>query len=324
MKVVLGRAIKSTAIMRTLFCGIASTVSASRLSANFAHAKAIRGPLTSRRSNSTTTAAAASVLPFDVVSGTAVIPHPAKADKGGEDACFAGVRDDGATIVGVADGVGGWAELGVDPARFSRLLMFNAEEVMRTRKTLLPIDLVESLRDAWVKARAERGSSTACVCAIGDEVTEAFPPARALTCANLGDSGFVLIRDGEVVALSESQQHNFNFPYQLGSDPGSDTPDQADQYMINMRAGDVLVVGTDGLFDNVYNEEIVSLVKEASQVGSVSPDKLAEAIASFASFKADQPSSRTPFADAARAAGLRFEGGKMDDITVVVSTALAK
>ena len=41
------------------------------------------------------------------------VPHPDKADKGGEDACFV-LRDQGA--FGVMDGVGGWAEEGVDPA----------------------------------------------------------------------------------------------------------------------------------------------------------------------------------------------------------------
>ena len=41
------------------------------------------------------------------------VPHPDKAEKGGEDACFV-LRDQGA--FGVMDGVGGWAEEGVDPA----------------------------------------------------------------------------------------------------------------------------------------------------------------------------------------------------------------
>ena len=262
-------------------------------------------------------AAAAAGSPFGVVSGTAVIPHPAKADKGGEDACFATVRDDGAAIIGVADDVGGWAELGVDPARFSRLLMFAAEEAMQGRAGLTPADLVKGLHDAWTRAREETGSSTACVCAIAPgEAAETFPPARTLTCANLGDSGFLLIRNGAVVAKSEPQQHNFNFPFQLGSDPGSDKPDAADEYEESMQAGDVLVVGTDGLFDNVYDEEIVSIVTETEKE-KPSATQVAEAIAAFASLKASSQSSQTPFADAAHRCGLRFEGGKLDDITCV-------
>lgn len=44
-----------------------------------------------------------------------MIPHPSKADKGGEDAYFASC--DGKSI-GVADGVGGWQMHGVDPRYF--------------------------------------------------------------------------------------------------------------------------------------------------------------------------------------------------------------
>lgn len=46
-----------------------------------------------------------------------MIPHPSKAAKGGEDAIFV---DDNLLVV--ADGVGGWAQYGVDPGIFSRKL----------------------------------------------------------------------------------------------------------------------------------------------------------------------------------------------------------
>jgi len=47
-----------------------------------------------------------------------MIPHPEKKYKGGEDAAYA---DEG--ILVVADGVGGWASRGVDPAIYSRNLV---------------------------------------------------------------------------------------------------------------------------------------------------------------------------------------------------------
>ena len=44
-------------------------------------------------------------------------PHPEKAYKGGEDAaCLSN------TMISVADGVGGWALSGVDPAVYSKKL----------------------------------------------------------------------------------------------------------------------------------------------------------------------------------------------------------
>lgn len=58
-------------------------------------------------------------------SAVVMIPHPQKADRGGEDAFF--ISDSG-MAVGVADGVGGWAEVGVDPGLYSRELMEHANE----------------------------------------------------------------------------------------------------------------------------------------------------------------------------------------------------
>lgn len=48
-------------------------------------------------------------------------PHTLQADKGGEDA-YCIVRS-GLGSIGVADGVSGWAEEGIDPAEYSRTLM---------------------------------------------------------------------------------------------------------------------------------------------------------------------------------------------------------
>lgn len=52
------------------------------------------------------------------LAASAMLPHPDKLDTGGEDACFVNSLGQGA--FGVADGVGGWAADGIDPAPFSR------------------------------------------------------------------------------------------------------------------------------------------------------------------------------------------------------------
>lgn len=46
-----------------------------------------------------------------------MIPHPKKAAKGGEDALYVSPG-----LIAVADGVGGWGEMGVDPGLFSKEL----------------------------------------------------------------------------------------------------------------------------------------------------------------------------------------------------------
>ena len=62
-------------------------------------------------------------------AAAAVIPHPEKVATGGEDAFF--VCEQG-LWAGVADGVGGWAEMGIDAGLYARQLMNNCqEEAMR-------------------------------------------------------------------------------------------------------------------------------------------------------------------------------------------------
>ena len=50
---------------------------------------------------------------------------------------------------------------------------------------------------------------------------------QGIHAVNLGDSGFVVVRDGRTVLRSPSQQHDFNFTYQLESGGGSDLPSSA-------------------------------------------------------------------------------------------------
>ena len=52
-----------------------------------------------------------------------MIPHPEKQHKGGEDALYADQN-----VLSVADGVGGWAESGIDPALYSKLLCENVRK----------------------------------------------------------------------------------------------------------------------------------------------------------------------------------------------------
>ena len=60
-------------------------------------------------------------------SGVSMLPHPEKEHRGGEDAYFI---HKGECCVGVADGVGGWAEVGVDPGLYSRELMQHAVTIL--------------------------------------------------------------------------------------------------------------------------------------------------------------------------------------------------
>lgn len=93
------------------------------------------------------------------------MPHPNKEDKGGEDAHF--ICEDEQAI-GVADGVGGWADVGVDAGLFSRELMANSVEAIK-EEPAGSIDPARVLEKAHASTNA-KGSSTACIIALTKEV----------------------------------------------------------------------------------------------------------------------------------------------------------
>ncbi|KAJ5475089.1 hypothetical protein N7539_008155 [Penicillium diatomitis] len=178
---------------------------------------------------------------------------------------------DGAVAFAVADGVGGWTESRVDPADFSHgLCGYMAQSALtwdspadRLRpKQLLQAGYDQVVKDPTIKA----GGSTASV---GVGLTDG-----RVELANLGDSGSVLLRLAAVHHYSVPQTHGFNTPYQLSVIPpkmraqasvfgGSfleDTPQDAAVTNVQMQHGDVLILATDGVFDNLNNQDILKIV----------------------------------------------------------------
>lgn len=243
-------------------------------------------------------------IPLKLNSGSFYLPHPAKEKTGGEDAHFICGP---AQAIGVADGVGGWADLGIDAGEYARELMSNCMSAI-PEESKDSIDLIRVLEKAYMRTKA-RGSSTACIIALTDE---------GLYAVNLGDSGFMLVRHGSTIFKSPAQQHGFNFPYQLEGSSAGDSPSLAEVFKITVAPGDVLIAGTDGLFDNLYDADITEVVVNAVEAG-LGPLMTAQKIAALAQQRAMDPTNPSPFSDAAKEAGFEYHGGKLDDITVVVS-----
>eukprot|EP00884_Botryococcus_braunii_P015282 jgi/Botrbrau1/2437/Bobra.0395s0058.1 len=257
-----------------------------------------------------------------MVAGGAAIPHP---DKGaeGEDAHF--VSQDGLGAVGIADGVGGWALEGLDAGEYSRRLMKNALSLIQAtaERERLSFRAQQVMRQAHEGVGPILGSTTALVALLR--------PGNILEIANVGDSGFRLLRGGSILFSSTVQQHSFNLPYQLASPellPEADTADDAALYEIDAQQGDILILGTDGLFDNMWNDQLERIVNNHLQFegrNGVSATRLAHKIAEAAAINQVDESFRSPWAVEAAAAGrvplwdrLNPRGGKKDDCTVVV------
>lgn len=71
-------------------------------------------------------------------------------------------------MIGVADGVGGWAEVGVNAGEFSRELMSNSVKAIREEPEG-SVDPARVLEKAHSSAKA-RGSSTACIITLTEKV----------------------------------------------------------------------------------------------------------------------------------------------------------
>lgn len=92
--------------------------------------------------------------------------------------CFRGIGDDAHFIceerqtIGVADGVGGWGIMGIDPGEYARQLMANALEAILMEPDG-KVDLGRVLNQAYSNTKV-KGASTACILTLIDNVCLSF------------------------------------------------------------------------------------------------------------------------------------------------------
>ena len=209
--------------------------------------------------------------------------------KFGDDAWFI-AKQKFIDVLGVADGVGGWHSIGIDPSKFSSQLMRTCKRYVEQELTNqsehegerreTPIRILKQSYEALLESKQRRslvGSSTACIILFHHDTS-------VLHTANLGDSGFAVIRDNHVIHKSQEQQHYFNSPFQMGILPPpnptrnpinvnvnninnnnnnsdddliNDSPDNASTSSIQLNEGDFIVVATDGLWDNLSEKQLL-------------------------------------------------------------------
>ncbi|KAF7035237.1 hypothetical protein CFC21_046150 [Triticum aestivum] len=244
--------------------------------------------------------------------GTHVIPHPRKVETGGEDAFFVG--GDGGGVFAIADGVSGWAEKNVNPALFSRELMANSSTFIKDEEVSQDPQILLMKAHA---ATSSIGSATVIVAMLEKTGT--------LKIASVGDCGLKVIRKGQVMFSTCPQEHYFDCPYQLSSEAIGQTSQDALVCTVNLMEGDMIVSGSDGFFDNIFDQEILGVINE-----SLGTDEAAKALAELARKHSVDVTFDSPYSMEARSRGFdvpwwkkllgaKLVGGKMDDITVIVA-----
>lgn len=285
---------------------------------------------------------------LSLVAGAFSKPKDGAGD--GEDSHFVSTP-----AMGVADGVGGLKEvLGYTSKEFSDDLMAGCQKTAQS----LPLDVaVPSRRAACILQQGytqvtKHGAATA--------VIAHFESAQnRLGIAGLGDSGVMVVRRPTVqdtrkasssvrstrsyiVFKSPPQQHDFNYPYQLCSLPkrlkkrflqSSDQPSDCFTFDVTVEEGDLILVYSDGVEDNLHDQELLDICDCALSPYAVHilgltpeaaspPELVAKAIGTAAYAHSIDEAARTPFSEEARKAGWPVcwcVGGKEDDITCVAA-----
>ncbi|KAH8304589.1 hypothetical protein KR059_012779, partial [Drosophila kikkawai] len=245
--------------------------------------------------------------------------------KFGEDAWFHSSSPQADTL-GVADGVGGWRSYGIDPGEFSDFLMRSCHRLATNRNydaRRLDSLLSRAYLDLLEQKCPVLGSSTVCLLSLNRENSTVYT-------ANIGDSGFLAVRSGRILCRSLEQQHQFNTPYQLSSPPPNlggqfliDSPDSADYQEFKTRPGDVLLLATDGVYDNLPLELILEVLSEMAGVeDQMVLQMTANSLALMARTLSTNPLYDSPFSRKARKMNVESSGGKRDDITVLLASVI--
>ncbi|KMZ71891.1 putative protein phosphatase 2C 1 [Zostera marina] len=249
-------------------------------------------------------------------TGTYLIPHPKKVETGGEDAFFVGGCN--GSVVAIADGVSGWAERNVNPALFSRELMRNVSLVIEEEQA--NFDPVILLKKAH-SSTTSMGSATVIIAMLERN--------GVLKIASVGDCGLRVIRAGQLVFTTTPREHYFDCPFQVSSEANGQTYRDATVCSVQLMEGDAIILGSDGLFDNAFDREIVSTISDIKDAAEA-----AKLVANLAHNHSKDVNFDSPYTQEARTMGYdvpdwkkmigkKLKGGKLDDITVIVGIVSA-
>lgn len=199
---------------------------------------------------------------------------------------------------------------------------------LQTTKALLPCKAEHA-----VGATPCMQTAASCkACHTGWKLCRLLPDSK-LEVLNVGDCSLRIVRNGAVVHEVATLSHEFNMPYQLGNKtyvPDTDVPRSGLVELPEVFAGDLVVMASDGFFDNVWDDDMLDVLAEHAPPGAELSKEETEAVAAelaaFAQVNSLDPRYKSPWAiECAKqpSTGLLRRlfpsGGKKDDITVVVA-----
>lgn len=211
-------------------------------------------------------------------SASAIQQHPIKRD---QQMIQADAVEESPSLLGVCDGVSEVQKMGIRPDEFPKELLLRCREALETRQNESPPGsprngggwpgsddgtwLMHLLEEAYLQTESQ-GSCTALLTAIED--------CNRLVVSQLGDCMLLLLRPTQtqppklqVVFRTEPLRYDENKPYQVARLEGVSEErvqaviQRARIDTIPAHHGDIVVMGSDGLFDNLHEEDVVRLVE---------------------------------------------------------------
>ena len=233
----------------------------------------------------------------------------------GEDSFFVAPTSNSSFGFGIADGVGGWKTVvhegkQMDSGLVSRMIMKESKNFLEREPSIHTSEVMKKVDEKVQAVSVEEIPGGASTCSLFNlQILESGYPI--LHFANLGDSTFLIIRNGNIIHEEPEQKYLNMAPYQFAvihphirakyrmiSTPAS----QANVGTFSCNSKDVIVLGTDGIWDNLTNAQLLDLVKEFQTLG-LTHQKLSENIVNTAYLRSKS-------------------GGKPDDITCIVVEVL--
>jgi len=227
------------------------------------------------------------------------------------------------TFLCVADGVGEFQE---GAAYWSNMLVENMHKQVKKmpRHTIKAVSPFKALHKAFEAMPTSIIGSTTVTMAILDN-------EGALQTLNLGDSTFLVFRKGKIIVRGvEFIEHGGMAPAQIG--PRANSPFLAHHGALKtvpLELGDIILLATDGIFDNLYDEDLNDLILDNYNSLSSMVAKIIRRAVYSSTF---QRAGGSPFTHLCRhAVEKKRQGsflwgntGKPDDMSVVIGRVTAK
>uniref|UniRef100_A0A7S1R8K0 Protein phosphatase n=1 Tax=Alexandrium catenella TaxID=2925 RepID=A0A7S1R8K0_ALECA len=175
-------------------------------------------------------------------------------------------------MLGVCDGVSGIQQMGLKPDELPRQL---CEECCKAMDHCIAADEVPSDGDGhWLMALLQDAYDQTLAWGATTVLLAAMEDSRRLVVANVGDCGLLVLRPDPSCPSQLSRQfrtdemrYHPNQPIQVVRLANTAAFDQhrvimgAKMSMVDLRPGDLIVLGSDGIFDNLRDEEVSSIVQ---------------------------------------------------------------